>query len=196
LAKAGLSLITIHSKKYQTKSGEDSYSYYISYSKIKDCKKLYRYLYEDVSSGQYLERKYKVFENYFGKLDDMQIDYDDGPKEILLSFEKLHMNYSDRPKDMLRPKGMFTSFEKYCNDSNYKITNEAKSKLQVISQILKRDKVILYPVSVKKFFIKAIARQTKRISGIENITNEILCTITEDDIPSVNEFSKIKDSTI
>jgi len=37
----------------------------------KQCMLLYHYLYHDVPSDQYLERKYKVFENYFGKLSDL-----------------------------------------------------------------------------------------------------------------------------
>jgi len=172
LAKAGLSRARIYKKKYRKKLGEEGCSYSIRYRKREDCWKLYRLLYQDVSSDQYLERKYKVFENYFGKLGGMR------------------MSYSDRSKEILRPREMLTFFEKYCKDSNYKITDAAKSKLQVISQILQRDKVFIYAETVKKFFVKATARQAKRISGIENITDEILCIITEYDIPSVNEFGK------
>ena len=192
LGKIGLSLTKIYKKKYVTKAGEENYSYYIRYCKEKDCKQLYRYLYEDVSSDQYLDRKYKVYEDYFGKLNNMRLSCSERPKEILPLFEKWRAAYIDRPGEVLRPKDMLMLFEKFCKDSNYKITNAAKSKLQVISQILNRDKVFLYPAAVKKYFEKAIVRHGKRISGIENITDEILSTLTEDDIPSVTQFLKQK----
>jgi len=49
----------------------DRESYEIRYGD-NQCKLLYHYLYHDVSSGQYLERKYKVFEDYFGRLSELK----------------------------------------------------------------------------------------------------------------------------
>ena len=44
---------------------KDKNSYRIAFAGEKNCKLLYKYLYENVTPDQYLERKYKIFENYF-----------------------------------------------------------------------------------------------------------------------------------
>ncbi len=51
----------------------DRESYLIRYH-TNQCRLLYQYLYQDVPSEQYLERKYKIFEKYFGKLTTDQSD--------------------------------------------------------------------------------------------------------------------------
>lgn len=56
-----------------------SKSYYIKLDSIENIKKLYHYLYDGVDAEQYLSRKYKVFENYIGKLEeevyDLQLEF-------------------------------------------------------------------------------------------------------------------------
>jgi hypothetical protein len=61
LERAGFPKRTIH----KTRSKTPSY-YFRFYGE--QCKKLYHFLYDDVPPEQYLERKHKVFEDYFGVL--------------------------------------------------------------------------------------------------------------------------------
>jgi hypothetical protein len=61
LERAGLPKRTIHKTRSKTPS------YYFRFNG-EQCEKLYHFLYDDVTAEQYLERKYKVFKDYFGVL--------------------------------------------------------------------------------------------------------------------------------
>jgi len=161
LEKTGLSAKIIYKKEYENKSGKKSCSYFFRYVKKEDCRKLFHYFYEDVAPDEYLERKHEVFENYFTTL------------------KKTEVGHS------IKPKELFEMFEKGCEERNYKITEAARKKLQVIFQILdmNKDKTSLNPSIAMKIFKKAIARQADRIRGIGTVKDEMLCTIIEDDIP-------------
>lgn len=51
-----------------------SKSYYIKLDSIENLGRLFHYLYDRVDPEQYLSRKYKIFENYFGKLEEEVYD--------------------------------------------------------------------------------------------------------------------------
>jgi len=59
LEKAGLKKRTIYTIKRKNPS------YYFRFNGFSQCKDLYHYLYDNVPQEQYLERKHKVFKDYF-----------------------------------------------------------------------------------------------------------------------------------
>ncbi len=81
-------------------------------------------------------------------------------------------------------------FEKFALASNFNVTDGAKEKLLSVLEVLyaNRDRTFGNGRLVRNIFEKTIENQSNRIAGIAPITDEILATITAEDIPP--EFHK------
>lgn len=76
-------------------------------------------------------------------------------------------------------------YEKLCNNLDYKLTDDAKTQLNEIFVVAynNRDNSFGNGRFVRNIFEKSMEGQANRIAGIAELTDEILTTITKDDIP-------------
>lgn len=90
--------------------------------------------------------------------------------------------------DHYGPNELVLIFEKFCKSGHYKLTSSAKEKLNNTFEILhvSRDRTFGNGRLARNIFEKVIEKQANRIAGIAQISDEILMTITEEDIPPVN----------
>lgn len=88
--------------------------------------------------------------------------------------------------DNYNPAELLDISEKFCKSGDYVLTAEAKEKLKTVFDALyaKRDRTFENGRLVRNLFEKIIERQCTRIAHIAPLTNEILTTITDDDIPA------------
>ncbi|TKJ40934.1 hypothetical protein CEE36_08690 [candidate division TA06 bacterium B3_TA06] len=92
--------------------------------------------------------------------------------------------------DDYEPEELIAIFEKFCKNSNFNITDGAKEKLLSVLEVLhtNRDRTFGNGRLVRNIFEKTMENQANRIAGIAPLTDEILATITGEDIPP--EFHK------
>jgi len=92
------------------------------------------------------------------------------------------------------PNELTQIFEIFCNKTNLFLTDGAKNKLKAIFNILhaNKDKSFGNARLARNLFEKTIERQANRIAGIAPLTEEILSSITEEDIPPESQCTGYK----
>lgn len=85
------------------------------------------------------------------------------------------------------PSELFEIFESSCNKLDYRLTEEAKTKLKSVFENVytTRDKSFGNGRFVRNVFEKALEQQANRIAKESSLTKEILTTITENDIAEI-----------
>lgn len=91
--------------------------------------------------------------------------------------------------DHYKPKELIGIFELFCRKNDFVITEDAKDKLQFIFDKLyeKRHKSFGNARVARNLFEKIIEYQANRIVSITPLTEALLKTIEEDDVPPVNK---------
>ncbi|MHA7058703.1 AAA family ATPase [Aquimarina sp. M1] len=91
--------------------------------------------------------------------------------------------------DHYKPKELIGIFELFCLKNDFILANEAKEKLEFIFDKLyeKRHKSFGNARVARNLFEKIIEYQANRIVTITPLTEELLKTIIEDDIPPINQ---------
>ncbi|SEL70237.1 ATPase family associated with various cellular activities (AAA) [Aquimarina amphilecti] len=91
--------------------------------------------------------------------------------------------------DHYKPKELIGIFELFCLKNDFVLADEAKEKLEFIFDKLyeKRHKSFGNARVARNLFEKIIEYQANRIVSITPLTEELLKTIIEDDIPPVNQ---------
>jgi len=91
--------------------------------------------------------------------------------------------------DHYKPKELIAIFELFCNKNDFVLHPEGKEKLQFIFEKLyeKRHKSFGNARVARNLFEKIIEYHANRIISIAPLTEEILKTIVEDDIPPINQ---------
>ncbi|AXT54123.1 AAA family ATPase [Aquimarina sp. BL5] len=91
--------------------------------------------------------------------------------------------------DHYKPKELIGIFELFCLKNDFVLADEAKEKLEFIFDKLyeKRHKSFGNARVARNLFEKIIEYQANRIVSITPLTEELLKTIVEDDIPPVNQ---------
>ncbi len=84
-----------------------------------------------------------------------------------------------------RPADLFLIFEKFCKEGHYILTESAKSRLQEVIEkaYANRDRTFGNARFARNLFEKMLEQQANRIAAVEPLTEEILNTLTADDIP-------------
>lgn len=84
-----------------------------------------------------------------------------------------------------KPDELLSIFEGLCKKLDYKLTDDAKTKLTDIltTAYNNRDKSFGNGRFVRNTFEKSMERQANRIASVFDLTDEVLSTITADDIP-------------
>jgi len=84
-----------------------------------------------------------------------------------------------------QPEELISIYEGLCKKLDYKLNEEAKTKLTVVftNAYNNRDKSFGNGRFVRNTFEKSMERQANRIASIADLTDEVLTTITADDIP-------------
>jgi len=91
--------------------------------------------------------------------------------------------------DHYMPSELVAIFELFCHKSDFLVTADAKEKLTFIFEKLyeKRHKSFGNARTARNLFEKIIELQANRIVEIPKITIDLLKTITEEDVPPVNQ---------
>ncbi|WP_298544639.1 AAA family ATPase [uncultured Aquimarina sp.] len=91
--------------------------------------------------------------------------------------------------DHYKPKELIGIFELFCLKNDFVLADEAKEKLEFIFDKLyeKRHKSFGNARVARNLFEKIIEYQANRIVSITPLTEELLKTIVEDDIPPINQ---------
>ncbi|MBW1297320.1 AAA family ATPase [Aquimarina litoralis] len=91
--------------------------------------------------------------------------------------------------DHYKPKELIGIFELFCLKNDFVLAEEAKEKLEFIFDKLyeKRHKSFGNARVARNLFEKIIEYQANRIVSITPLTEELLKTIIEDDIPPINQ---------
>lgn len=93
-----------------------------------------------------------------------------------------YINFSD-----YCTKELLSIFEAFCENLDYKLSSDAKSKLNNIFAIAyeNRDKSFGNGRFVRNIFEKSLERQANRIAIVADLTDEVLTALTESDIPNL-----------
>ncbi len=91
--------------------------------------------------------------------------------------------------DHFSPIELFSIFETYCKKTDFVLTEEAKEKLKDTFELLyeKRDESFGNARVIRNIFEKCIQKQANRIVKVKKVTKKALGTLTEKDIPELNE---------
>ncbi len=86
-----------------------------------------------------------------------------------------------------KPDELLSIFEGLCKKLDYKLTEDAKAKLTTIftTAYNNRDKSFGNGRFVRNTFEKSMERQANRIASVADLTDEVLTTISVDDIPDI-----------
>jgi SpoVK/Ycf46/Vps4 family AAA+-type ATPase len=124
-----------------------------------------------------------------GYPDEMEVFIESNPG--LQSRFNRYLNFEHYP-----PGPLLKIFELIAKKSDFKLTENAKDKLsEIIDRVYeKRHKGFGNARTMRNLFEKIIERQANRIVALDNITEEILITITEEDIPEI--LKTVKDISV
>ncbi|MBU2997614.1 AAA family ATPase [Cellulophaga baltica] len=115
-----------------------------------------------------------------GYPDEMEIFIESNPG--LQSRFNRYLNFNH-----YEPNSLLKIFELIATKSDFKLTEDAKDKLlEIIERVYeKRHKGFGNARTMRNLFEKIIERQANRIVTLDTITEELLITITEEDIPEI-----------
>jgi hypothetical protein len=85
------------------------------------------------------------------------------------------------------PAELSQIFELFCHKGSYILNDEAKAKVLTYFEILYavRDETFGNARLARNLFEQMVERQANRIVNVEPLTNEILTTMTADDVPMI-----------
>ncbi|QWX83765.1 AAA family ATPase [Cellulophaga sp. HaHaR_3_176] len=115
-----------------------------------------------------------------GYPDEMEIFIESNPG--LQSRFNRYLNFNH-----YKPEALLDIFKLISEKSDFTLTDDAQEKLfEIITRVYdKRHKGFGNARTMRNLFEKIIERQANRVVSITNITEEILITITEEDIPEI-----------
>ncbi len=93
--------------------------------------------------------------------------------------------------DHFKPEELLAIFEKFCKDGHFKLAPGALDRILSTFEVLytKRGRTFGNGRLARNIFEKVVERQANRIVSIAPLTDQILTTITEEDIPPEHHFS-------
>ncbi|HOS41784.1 MAG TPA: AAA family ATPase [Spirochaetota bacterium] len=128
----------------------------------------------------------KRMEDYRDRLVVIVAGYTDEMKRFIESNPGLKSRFSRYFYfDHYKPDDLMKIFDISCTNVRFTVTDTARKKLAAQLEALyeKRDRSFGNGRLVRNIFEKIVERQANRIAGITPLTDEILCTLTEEDIP-------------
>ncbi len=153
-----------------------------AYSLAKDNKKDF--------GNEAIEVLLKKMEDHRDQLVVIVAGYPDEMEEFIESNPGLQSRFNRYfTFDHYKPKELIAIFELFCNKNDFVLAEDAKEKMQFIFEKLyeKRHKSFGNARVARNLFEKIIEYQANRIVSITPLTEELLKTIVEEDIPPVNQ---------
>ncbi|WP_299186784.1 AAA family ATPase [uncultured Aquimarina sp.] len=153
-----------------------------AYSLAKDNKKDF--------GNEAVEVLLKKMEDHRDQLVVIAAGYPDEMEEFIESNPGLQSRFNRYfTFDHYKPKELIGIFELFCGKNDFILADEAKEKLEFIFDKLyeKRHKSFGNARVARNLFEKIIEYQANRIVSITPLTEELLKTIIEDDIPPINQ---------
>ncbi|WP_211237857.1 AAA family ATPase [Aquimarina latercula] len=153
-----------------------------AYSLAKDNKKDF--------GNEAVEVLLKKMEDHRDQLVVIAAGYPDEMEEFIESNPGLQSRFNRYfTFDHYKPKELIGIFELFCGKNDFVLADEAKEKLEFIFDKLyeKRHKSFGNARVARNLFEKIIEYQANRIVSITPLTEELLKTIIEDDIPPINQ---------
>lgn len=89
------------------------------------------------------------------------------------------------------PDELILIFDIFCKNVDFTVDEKARGKLHRLLEELysERDRTFGNGRLVRNLFEKMVEKQANRIAGISPLTDELLCTITDEDIPEREDVS-------
>lgn len=135
-----------------------------------------------------IEALLKRMEDYRDDLVIVVAGYPDEMQEFIQSNPGLQSRFNRYFKfDHFNAVALLDIFKLFAKKSDFKLTEDAEEKLkEILDRIYeKRHKGFGNARTIRNLFEKIIERQANRIISISPITEDILMTLTEDDIPEI-----------
>ncbi|MCI5055747.1 MAG: AAA family ATPase [Flavobacteriales bacterium] len=137
-----------------------------------------------------VETLLKRMEDHRKELVVIVAGYPDEMEEFINSNPGLHSRFNRYfTFDHYQPQELMGIFKLFANKADFKLDEVAEEKLlEIIEQLYEKKHPAFGNARVmRNLFEKIIERQASRIVGITPITEEILMTLTEKDIPAINK---------
>ncbi len=128
----------------------------------------------------------KRMEDYRDRLVVIVAGYPDEMERLIQSNPGLKSRFSRYFYfDHYPPEDLIRIFDSFCKNVQFRVEKDARSALFDLLKSLyeKRDRTFGNGRLVRNIFEKIVERQANRIAGITPLTDEILCSITKEDIP-------------
>lgn len=89
--------------------------------------------------------------------------------------------------DHYKPVELFAIFEKFCHEGGYELDEGAKAKVLSVfeTEYVRRDRTFGNGRFARNLFETVVQRQSNRIAAFDHVSDEVLATIVETDIPEV-----------
>ncbi|MCP4134970.1 MAG: AAA family ATPase [bacterium] len=133
----------------------------------------------------------KRMEDYRERFVVIVAGYPDEMKKFIYSNPGLKSRFSRYFYfDHYEPEELIQIFDIFSNNVSFVVTPEARDKLlSLLGEFyVTRDKTFGNGRLVRNIFEKIVERQANRIAGITPLTDEILCSITEEDVPAKDDM--------
>lgn len=139
----------------------------------------------------------KRMEDYRDRLVVVVAGYPDEMQKFIQSNPGLKSRFTKYFNfDHYNPDELFEMFNKFCSDSNFKVSTNAQEKTKILlkNNWEKRDKFFGNGRLVRNIFEKTLEHQANRIASIVPLTDEVLTTIEEDDVIDDKHLSLLSDT--
>ena len=134
----------------------------------------------------------KRMEDYRDRLVVIVAGYTDEMNRFILSNPGLKSRFSRYFYfDHYKPEELLLIFDSFCKNAEFKVQKEARDCAAALFASLyeKRDRTFGNGRMVRNAFERIVERQANRIAGISPLTDEVLCTITAQDIPEEKDLA-------
>jgi SpoVK/Ycf46/Vps4 family AAA+-type ATPase len=134
----------------------------------------------------------KRMEDYRERLVIIVAGYPDEMKRFINSNPGLKSRFSRYFYfDHYTPDELILIFDIFCKNVDFTVEEKARAKLHTLLGELysERDRTFGNGRLVRNLFEKMVEKQANRIAGISPLTDELLCTIREEDIPERDDVS-------
>jgi len=135
----------------------------------------------------------KRMEDYRDRLVVIAAGYPDEMNEFIDSNPGLKSRFSRYFYfDHYAPEELLQIFDTFLEQASFRLTRSARREvLDLIRRLHRnRDKTFGNGRVVRNLFERIVEQQANRISRVSPLTDDVLCTITKRDIPSVEEFAR------
>jgi Holliday junction resolvasome RuvABC ATP-dependent DNA helicase subunit len=133
----------------------------------------------------------KRMEDYRDRLVVIVAGYTDEMNRFILSNPGLQSRFSRYLYfDHYKPEELLQIFDTFCKNAEFIVGKEARDRAASLFSALyeKRDRTFGTGRMVRNTFERIVERQANRIAGLSPLTDEILCTITAQDIPEEKDL--------